>query len=155
MAGDGDPRNALLAAIQKGTSLKKVGEAVMKDNKARRHTEPTPSSSGGDLMAALRDRMNMRRKSLLGGAAPKQTEEGGDVQDDPDMAPPGSKPRALTMPVLAEGESSASIGDEGAPPMPLPPKKQSSVAQSMEAALLSHLSQRQDSGSDDEDWESD
>mmetsp|Transcript_32088 Transcript_32088/g.105051 ORF Transcript_32088/g.105051 Transcript_32088/m.105051 type:complete len:198 (+) Transcript_32088:86-679(+) len=62
--GGGDSRNALLMAIQQGKPLKKVGQPAAADSKAPRGSEAAPGGGGGDLMQALRARMDVRRKAM-------------------------------------------------------------------------------------------
>lgn len=104
----GTDRSSLLADIQKGRKLKKVAEAVMEDNKKnRRHTMgASPKDSGGDLMSALKERMNLRRKGISGA---RKDEAESAATGDADESPKGFRPpqmdsrdRASTMPNISE-----------------------------------------------------
>ena len=135
--GGGGERNALLAAIQRGASLKKVSDADEGRSK-RRATIATPSTAsgggGGDLMSALKERMNLRRKGISG-----SRKEEGDAQATGDARPTLDK--HSSMPTLLPSQRSGD--DPGVPDAPI------SMA-GMASALKAAASNRPDSGSEDE-----
>ena len=109
--GGGKLRNALLMAIQQGKTLKKVdGEG---ESKKRRATIANPTggdSSGGDLMSALKARMDLRRKGISGARKDDADGEGGGATGD--FKPP--PPKAWkSMPNLASGRDDSPISMAG------------------------------------------
>ena len=140
--GGGDGRNALLAAIQKGAKLKKVDpEAEGKKRRATIASTATTLQTGGDLMSALKERMNLRRKGISG--ARKDDADGdaatGDVPEPPHKLNMASKTQSMPslMPSHADGDDESPISMAG-------------MANALKAAASnSHLH----AGSDDDgDW---
>ena len=136
----GGERNALLMAIQKGKSLKKVDSPDAPDAKLkRRATIAAPSkaaeSSGGDLMSALKARMDLRRRGISGSR--KAEEEGAATAD--------AKPalhKSMTMPTVLPS-AKADSGDA--------PISMAGIASALKAAA----SNRKDASDDDEEWSDD
>ena len=143
--GGGKMRNALLAAIQKGKKLKKVDEGDEK-GKGRRNTIANPKSSawdsgpGGDLMSALKERMNLRRKGISG--ARKDEEEGASKTGDVPR-PPGP-PKSMSMPAVLPSQA---VEEGEVPDAPISMK---GMASALKAAASNRdlLGEEQDDG----DW---
>jgi hypothetical protein len=138
---DGGGRNDLLAAIQRGTSLKKVTDPESKEGKAanakRRATIAAPSSGGGDLMSALKERMNLRRKGISGA---RKDEEDLATADAPAKKPPMA--RSMTMPMTLP--SMAEDDDNDAP-----------ISMSGMASALKAAASNRPASDDDSEWSDD
>ena len=133
--GGGKLRNALLLAIQKGKALKKVDASD--ETKKRRATIANPTggdSSGGDLMSALKARMDLRRKGISGARKDDADGEGGGATAD--FKPPLDK-AWKSMPNLASGRDDSPISMAG-----------------MASALKAAASNRHESD-DEENWDDD
>ena len=142
--GEGDGRNALLAAIQKGAKLKKVDPDDPGEKKRRATIASTASvlQTGGDLMSALKERMNLRRKGISGA---RKDDADGEAARDADAVPAPPKPSMASktqsmpslMPSHADGDDEAPISMKG-------------MASALKAAASnSHL---RDGSDDDGDW---
>ena len=133
--GGGDARNALLLAIQKGKTLKKVDDPDSVRSQ-RRATIANPKSGGGggggDLMSALKERMNLRRKGISGARKDDADREAGGATGD---APPASLDKGWkSMPNLpSQGDAPISMAG-------------------MTSALKAAASNRKDDDDDDGDW---
>ena len=138
--GGGDERSSLLKAIQHAgglKALKKVGDPD--DQKSqRRATIAAPSSSnGGDLMSALKARMDQRRKGISGGRK-AEAEESATADAKPAFA------RSLTMPAHMPSDSAGGAADDG-------PISMAGIGKALQAAAAN----RKDASDDDEDWSDD
>ena len=134
--GGGDSRNALLLAIQKGKSLKKVANPDDAGaTKARRATiaNPADAGGGGDLMAALKERMNLRRKGISG--ARKEEEGGGQATGDAPRPPT----KSMTMPTLLPSQQEPADS----------PISMKGMASALKAAASNR---KDDDDGDDGDW---
>ena len=140
----GDTRNALLDAIKRGASLKKVnasgdgdggdgGDGSGAKAKGRRATIAAPSSDGGDLMSALKARMDQRRRGISG-ARKAEEEDGGTADARPSLS------KAMTMPDM----SAAKRGADDAAPISM-----AGIASALKAAASNRAD---DDDDDDEHW---
>jgi hypothetical protein len=115
--GGGGPGD-LMAAIRaaKDKKLRKVGDAVVADNKVAAKPKPKAAAEPMDMMAALKARVELRRKAMTGkqtvekkdeDAVPKLDAGGDGEEGGGEKLPPGSRrtapkaPAAMSNVVLA------------------------------------------------------
>jgi len=133
-----DPRGSLLDEISKGAKLKKVDPDAPKKPPPEK---PKAADEPMDMMAQLRDKINRRRAGISGGRAAEA-----DMVKTADLPPTPSMQKAATMPNLTKNDDGDKDGDLGPSPISM-----GGIAN----ALRAKAANMADSGSDDDDWESD
>jgi hypothetical protein len=149
----GDGRSALLQAIQKGKTLKKAAERVIRENKAKKPEKKSAEDTSLDLNAALKERMALRRKGISGSRKGVEEEEASGAASAaaagdsvPRMPTIGEPPRPV-----AESSMSNDDGDDDDDNAPISMKGMRLSLQASQANLLAKAGQA-DEG-DDEDWD--
>jgi len=137
-------------AIQKGKTLKKAAQRVMDENKSRKPSAKK-EESGGDLMSALRERMQLRRKGISGSRKGVEEEQGGNgpggADDNPVPRMPGiAEPRGGEV---AESGSTAVDDDDDAP------ISMGNIRKSLQASQANLLAKEPAADDDDGDWSDD